>query len=108
MAAWSTFLISVNFAMVAMNVLCTPSNMMDSCGSCFRISSEPMKMFSRYIQFRCTCWHISIISDMSDRDCSQYVICSWNTRKYLEAFIVDSVTVLSSRARNASSVLRSL
>jgi hypothetical protein len=41
--------------MSRMKLLCTPSNIWLSCGSCLRMSSEPMKMFSRYIQLRWTC-----------------------------------------------------
>lgn len=40
--------------------------------------------------------------------CSQYAMSFSNTTKYLEAFMVDSVTVFSSRLEKISSVLRSL
>jgi hypothetical protein len=55
-----------------------------------------------------TCRTISSISDTTDSVRSQVVISASNTTKNLEAFIVDSVTVLSSSAANASSVDRSL
>ena len=99
---------SVSCAMRSTNVWCTASNMTLSCGSCLRMSSEPTKMFSRYCQLRCTCCTISMASLTSDSVCSQCVMSFSNTTKNLLAFIVDSVTVLSSSAANASSVERSL
>ena len=91
-----------------MNARLTLSNMSDSCGSCFRISSDPTKMFSRYIQAVCTLSTRSTISDTSISFCSQLVMVDSNTTKNLLAFIVDSVTMLSSSAAKRSSVDRSL
>ena len=79
-----------------------------SSGSCFRISSDPTKMFSRYIHAVCTLVTRSSISDTSSNLRSQAVMGISNTTKNLLAFIVDSVTMLSSSAAYTSSAPRSL
>ena len=55
-----------------------------------------------------TCRIISIVSEMWLSVFSQYAMSFSNTMKYLEAFMVDSVTMFSSRLVKISSVLRSL
>ena len=57
----------------------TASNMALSAGSCFRMSSEPRKMFSRYIHACCTFWMLSIISLTRLTVCSQKLIGFSNT-----------------------------
>ncbi len=53
--AASALMVAASVPMLRMKVVCTASNSWLSAGSCRLMSSEPMKMFSRYIQLRCTC-----------------------------------------------------
>ena len=70
------------------------------------MSSEPAKMFSRYIHDCCTCRIISSVSEMCDSVFSQNSICTANALKKRDAFMVDNDTWLSSRAVLMSSTDR--
>ena len=51
---WTTLRTEFSCCIWAMKVVCTWSNSTDSLGNCLRMSSDPTKMFSRYIQLLCT------------------------------------------------------
>mmetsp|Transcript_21536 Transcript_21536/g.50675 ORF Transcript_21536/g.50675 Transcript_21536/m.50675 type:complete len:367 (+) Transcript_21536:8781-9881(+) len=103
-----TFPASTSWSITNFQLVLTASNMLVSAGNCRRMSSDPMKMFSRYIHDRCTCSSASIVSEMWLRVRSQCSICCMNGTAYRDAFMVDSVTWLSSSAWKRSSVLRTL
>ena len=60
---------AVSFMMSA-HPLSILSKRFASSGSWSRMSSDPMKMLSRYIHLRCTCIHSSITSEMRLSFCS--------------------------------------
>ena len=58
-------------AMIDLNVSFTCPNRIDSSGSCLQMSSDAMKIDSRYIHLRCTVSSISTTSETSESPPSQ-------------------------------------
>mmetsp|Transcript_24001 Transcript_24001/g.78099 ORF Transcript_24001/g.78099 Transcript_24001/m.78099 type:complete len:229 (-) Transcript_24001:825-1511(-) len=98
----------VLFAVVTIiffHVLSIRSNFFASSGSWCRMSSEPMKMLSRYIHLRCTSIHTSITSPMSERLASQRRTSSRNGLTKRLASMLWRLSPMSSRSTVTSSVL---
>mmetsp|Transcript_30425 Transcript_30425/g.76172 ORF Transcript_30425/g.76172 Transcript_30425/m.76172 type:complete len:254 (+) Transcript_30425:943-1704(+) len=92
--------------MIFKNVVSMRSKRFASSGSWCRMSSEPMKMLSRYIHLRCTNIHTSITSPMRLNFASHARTSSRNGFTNRLAIIDCSVKPMSSSSTVTSSVLR--
>mmetsp|Transcript_15321 Transcript_15321/g.42724 ORF Transcript_15321/g.42724 Transcript_15321/m.42724 type:complete len:226 (-) Transcript_15321:4326-5003(-) len=93
--------------MIFLKVKWMRSKRFASSGSCRRISSEPMKIASRYIHLDCTFIHTSITSEMVDMARSHLVVSKVKGATNLEDIIEERFMVWSSSVCEISSVERS-
>ena len=100
----STFVFFEVSTIVFFHVLSMRSKRLASSGSCWRMSSEPMKMDSRYIQRRCTCIQISSTSPMSERSASQPLTSSKKGLTNLLPIMLCRLSPMSSSSSVISSV----
>ena len=104
--ASSTFVFLAVSVMIFAQALSMLSNRLASWGSWCRMSSEPTKMLSRYIHFRCTSIHTSMDSPIRLSFPSQSRTSSMNGLTNLLAIIDCRFRPMSSRSRVISSALR--
>ena len=84
---WTTFAVFASVTMSSLNSVSISSNLCESAGSCFRMSSEPMKMDSRWDQVRWTSNQSEITVSTTESFFCQEEISSRKNPMYLEVIM---------------------